>query len=193
MPSLSDKAKLARSEAQILRLREEAQRLERELHALQRDLVNLPRYELSTILHGSYGCETRRDLFEWAELAADEIIELAARDLLKGPPDFLGEYRMPCPLCLQETRSFYPTGFKVPDGLKKHLLGEGNCHNTQCLIFKAAVALALERVDGLDSPRRTAVNRSDATDSVPPEEPSAKEEAPQVRRRRRGRPRLPPP
>lgn len=189
MPKLSDKARLARSEAQVLRLREEVQRLLCEMQTLRWGLVDLPRYELSTILHGSYGCETRHEVFEWAERAAGEVIELAAHDLLKGPPDVLGEYRMPCPLCLQETRSFYAEGFKVPDGLKMHLLGAGNCHSTQCLIFKAAVALALERVDNL---QRIAPKR--ATEVYPDDEPSGEAGTPTpIRTRRRGRPRLTPP
>ncbi|MBS1583308.1 MAG: hypothetical protein JST66_14000 [Bacteroidetes bacterium] len=48
--------------------------------------------------------------------------------------------RVNCPLCKRSTSGPYAEGFKLPDGLRRHLLGEGNAH--QCDVLNAVFELA---------------------------------------------------
>lgn len=131
---------------------EEVRRLEDALDRTRRALIRMRGEDVEQIL-SSYQSRMNRteDEFEnpgwmahrWLHDLADDLLTLAkpqdVEQLGYGPDRAL------CPLCGRGAQTPFSTGFAVPEGLRRHLLGEGN--SIQCAVTEAALGLAEEHAD----------------------------------------------
>lgn len=114
--------------------------LEFELYLTRQTIIDLMSDEKQHILNSYYQCKTREEIYLWKNRIAKELIAL-----IKPLPI---EYRSPfskralCPLCGQGTSSANEFGYKIPEGLRRHLVGWNS--NSQCSVTKAAFKLALD-------------------------------------------------
>jgi hypothetical protein len=94
--------------------------------------------DIQNVLQSYFHCASVEETMMWEHVTAGKII--ACAEIL--PPEqgsYLGE-RAYCPLCGSGSNSYYERGFAIPDGLLRHLLGEGNSY--RCMVFKTACKLA---------------------------------------------------
>lgn len=120
-------------------------RLEEDLFMARRTIVELMPEQFQRVLDSFRG-DDRTAVWEWAEKAADQIVDLcdtAEQKYYDGYP--LGAPRAPCPLCGGGSSTPYDKGFALPTGLFRHLMGSHN--SRQCEVFGAALQLALTRAD----------------------------------------------
>ena len=102
-------------------------------------MINLMREEARDILRSYSECRSRSDSWGWHERAAYMIIGLAEA---LPPTERSGMVaRAYCPLCGADAAILYEKGFKLPEGLRRHLVGWGGRSN-QCSVFNAALQLA---------------------------------------------------
>jgi hypothetical protein len=96
------------------------------------------------LLEGYFRIDDFEKLREWRLERAEEIIKKA----WVRPGEEMGDPRWPraiCPLCRQGAQGTRDVqGYAVPDGLRRHLLGELN--STQCFVFAAAESIARDRI-----------------------------------------------
>jgi len=114
--------------------------LKDELYATRRVIIHLMPETIQQLLTGYYSCEYRKDTYQWPDQLADALIEKA--EVL---PPSIGSFfsdRAYCPLCKRGSLSPYDSGFTVPEGLRRHLLGVGNTN--QCSVMKIVLQLAGE-------------------------------------------------
>jgi hypothetical protein len=112
--------------------------LQVQLYGARRSIISLMREEAQNILWGYLDCESELNACHWQNIAAREIIKLAE----PIPSElFHSSNRAYCPLCKDGASVFYKSGFKLPEGLRRHLVGWGN-ENNQCIVFGAAMNLA---------------------------------------------------
>lgn len=112
--------------------------LEDQLYRARRSIISLVTEEAQKILWGYVDCESELNARHWQNIAAREIIKLAE----PIPSElFHSSNRAYCPLCKDGALVLYESGFKVPEGLRRHLIGWGN-ENNQCIVFGAAMNLA---------------------------------------------------
>ena len=112
--------------------------LQDQLYRARRGIVSLMTEEAQKILWGYVDCESLSDTGRWRSIAAREIIQLAEaipKEL------FHSSNRAYCPLCKDGALVLYESGFKLPEGLRRHLIGWGDESN-QCIVFGAAMSLA---------------------------------------------------
>lgn len=102
-------------------------------------LRTLPK-DLHRLLTSYHGCETREESWDWLDRAAEVIVEMA-QPLPETLQSWGGERGM-CPLCGEGSDSYYEHGFKLPEGLRRHLVGYGNTR--QCVFTETAHKLALD-------------------------------------------------
>lgn len=124
-------------------LETEVRRLRDELYLTRRAMIELMQDELKKLLRGGSYCETFDDLSNWEQDTAAKIVDFALRAQQPIELNLDGRARVLCPLCNEGPLSPYDRGF-LPEGLRRHLTGTYNSH--QCSVFKAANALALDRV-----------------------------------------------
>src|SRR5882672_3906222 len=112
--------------------------LQDQLYRAHRSIISLVTEEAQKILWGYIDCESELDARRWRNIAAREIIQLA-----EAIPSelFHSSNRACCPLCKDGASVPYESGFKLPEGLRRHLIGWGN-ENNQCMVFGAAMNLA---------------------------------------------------
>ncbi|WP_426532623.1 hypothetical protein [Bradyrhizobium sp. McL0615] len=111
---------------------QKVRKLEEELYWLRDAIVELMPDDISKAL-SDYGiCKSRREYEEWKRKTVNFIISKAELD----PQASHFEPRGWCPLCKGGTRGPYQSGFKIPGGMEKHLMGDGNA--SQCVVTKAA-------------------------------------------------------
>lgn len=106
-------------------------RLEDELYRARRTILDLLPPDIKEVVDRFWHLKTRREAHDWHTAVADAVIAL--------PWPFAEETRYSgtrayCPLCKSGTSSPYEEGFKLPDGLRKHLLGEGTHINAMCFV-----------------------------------------------------------
>jgi hypothetical protein len=112
--------------------------LEDQLYRARRSIISLVTEEAQKILWGYVDSESELNARHWENTAAREIIKLAE----PIPSElFHSSNRAYCPLCKDGALVLYESGFKVPEGLRRHLIGWGN-ENNQCIVFGAAMNLA---------------------------------------------------
>jgi len=124
---------------------ETIRRLSSDLYMARRTIVDLMPEPAQRILD-SFDGEDRREVWIWAEKAADQIVglcETVEQKYYDGYP--LGAPRARCPLCGGGSSTPYDKGFAIPEGLFRHLLGSHN--SRQCDVFAAATQLALDGAD----------------------------------------------
>ena len=117
----------------------EIRRLQDELYHARYAIISLMPEETEKILTSYYySCKSRQETYRWTDIAAIEIIEFAK--ILSPEEGSCFSERAYCHLCGDGSNSYYETGFSVPEGLRRHLVGYGNTH--QCRVFEAAEKLA---------------------------------------------------
>ncbi|MNN07717.1 hypothetical protein D3C81_1205480 [compost metagenome] len=136
------------SEAQLLELKNE-------LYSARRIIIDLiPDETLRSILMSYQECKVTDNARVWVQSISDRIANLAKVRPAAEMGDFPSNSpRACCPLCGGESEAVAKgiSGFAVPDGLKRHLLGS---HLTsQCKVLAAAMQLCREHLDELDAPR----------------------------------------
>lgn len=125
-------------EAMMRNCEELMSRLQDQLDRASRSIISLMTEEVQKILWGYVDCESQSDAHRWRNIAAAEIIQLAEA----FPSEFFpSSNRAYCPLCKDGALVLYESGFKVPEGLRRHLIGWGDEKN-QCIVFGAAMSLA---------------------------------------------------
>jgi hypothetical protein len=116
-------------------------------------LHNLIPPQMSAILTDHHEITSLEAMSEWYHDAVERIIaqvhepEDEDGDDWEDGPDlhaFHVEQRIPCPLCRQSNRSFYPQGFSLPEGLRRHLHGSHNSRH--CPVMEQVMGLVRDRV-----------------------------------------------
>jgi hypothetical protein len=116
---------------------DEIKRLELELYRARHTVLGLVPEQFRECLDSFRSVRTRRDFDAWQSGVIEKIIELTEG----GPEDYFGSRRAPCPLCKDEGSGVYAEGFKLDEGLRRHLTGWGQ-HTRQCGVMREAFALA---------------------------------------------------
>lgn len=119
---------------------DELRRLKDELFLARHAIVSLMPEDLQLILMSFWQCESRQDTYGWMYRAAEGVI--ARAEALSEISGWCGGDRALCPLCGAESSAPYDRGFSLPEGLRRHLTGQGRTH--QCSVFGAAMAMATE-------------------------------------------------
>ncbi len=85
---------------------------------------------------------TREEACAWRYRIVDKIIDKAKA----RPSGYFSELRANCPLCGYGGSSWYQAdGYKMPDGLRMHLLGSGRA--SECDIMMLAFEAAIDAAD----------------------------------------------
>jgi hypothetical protein len=132
--------------------------LEEELFKARWTILRLAPEKFHRILQGYYSCESREDTYGWDERVAEQVIGHAE----PLPPE-KGSYfseRAYCPLCGEGSLTPYESGFSLPEGLRRHLVGYGNTH--QCVFTEAALKLAHDHWNGKFRAAEEAKRKQDA-------------------------------
>jgi hypothetical protein len=123
-------------------LEKENRWLRNELFIVRHTLIDL--MDPKDLLYGYLGIDEHEQLVEWRASAVKTVMA----DAQVRPGDEMGDPRWPralCPLCRQGAQGTRDVrGYAVPEGLRRHLLGELN--SRQCDVFAAAVAIARESI-----------------------------------------------
>lgn len=115
-------------------------RLEQEIDRLREDLLSLAPADCEALLHSYVSCETRQETCGWENMVAERIAAQAKPLPSELDPAVWG-HRANCPLCRRGADNYYgECGFKLPEGLRRHLIGFGRTH--QCVVMRAAKNLA---------------------------------------------------
>lgn len=88
-------------------------------------------------------CRNRMESRGWLDRVAERILEIA-----QPIPDSLNGWGPPrgwCPICGDGSSGPYDTGFALPEGLRRHLVGYGR--SNQCVFTETAEQLAREAWD----------------------------------------------
>jgi hypothetical protein len=131
---------------------EEIRKLKEALYMTRRSLVRMAGEDAYRVLSSYHsGMEKTQDEYENSGWMANRWLESVADDVLKlaRPQDVdqsgYGPDRALCPLCHGGSQSRYATGFAIPEGLRRHLLGENN--SNRCAVTEAALGLAESYAD----------------------------------------------
>lgn len=119
----------------------EIRRLKDELYLARQTIIDLMPENLREILDSYYQIKTTQDWYRWPDQTAEKITALCTHvtDFKMG--GYVLESRAKCPLCGDGPQSYYDgqAGFKLPEGLRRHLTGYGR--SRECPVFGAARAL----------------------------------------------------
>lgn len=127
-------------------------RLKNDLSEAYVAIIDLMPEDIHGILNSYCSCMNRLESRKWIDEACDQIIDLAK--IL--PPYNTYPHRACCPMCGAGNDQFYISGFTVPDGLRRHLIGWGNVR--ECGVMRAARKLATEYWDRQFSAREIEEN-----------------------------------
>jgi len=118
--------------------------LKDDLYMARRTIVELMPEKARSILNSYYETKSKEDWYRWPDQAAEQIIELCTDVTQRTYQGYLYEERAKCPLCGDGPQSFYDghVGFKLPEGLRRHLTGYGR--SRECSVFGAVRALGRE-------------------------------------------------
>jgi len=128
--------------------------LKRKLHDTRRTVISIVPEKFRELLRSYQYLNGKDNAWGWGEATAGEIVALAdihtaaeMGDLPSNSP------RAQCPLCdgHSSAAAHGISGFAVPDGLKRHILGTHT--SKQCDVFFAALELCREHLDELGAPR----------------------------------------
>ena len=117
---------------------EELSDLQDRLETACYSIINLMSEEARDILRSYSECKSRSDSWHWRERTAHIIIGIAEAFPSELPGMAARAY---CPLCGDGAAVLYEKGFKLPEGLRRHLIGWGGRRN-QCSVLRAAMELA---------------------------------------------------
>lgn len=124
-------------------LEEKIRTLERELYMARLNIVGLAPENFQALLNSYRDCKSRSETYQWLNLIAEKIGEQAGPILGAVRADIFGE-RAFCPLCRggSDTLNSFEAGYKLPEGLRRHLVGYGRSHF--CPVTEAAMNMARE-------------------------------------------------
>ena len=123
--------------------------LKSKIHDLQNDLfvarqALLHLMDPQDLMRGYFRIDDFEKLDEWRRDRAEAVI----KEAWVRPGDEMGDPRWPraiCPLCRQGAQGTRDIkGYAVPEGLRRHLLGELN--SQQCAVFGAAESIARDSI-----------------------------------------------
>lgn len=115
------------------------EKLQDELYQARNTIVNLMPEDIQRLFYKYVNCQSEADTRIWRYKVVDQIVEKAKPI---EPHSNYSSDRAYCPLCGRGSSSAYESGYAIPDGLRRHLSGEGNV--TQCDVMEAVYALASE-------------------------------------------------
>jgi hypothetical protein len=123
---------------------QEVQRLKEDLYLAREAILDLLPDDLGEV------ARKMSQVHSWEELN-DLEKRLTAAVMQKAEPLSPGSYvstssskRAYCPLCRSGSSAPYESGFALPDGLQRHLRGEGNTR--RCSVTEALFKLSLHRL-----------------------------------------------
>lgn len=119
----------------------EFERLREELFWAKEAIINLMPEDLRKILNSYYLCNSKDETNAWLEKIAKELIAKAAP--IHPKRDYSPAEHAYCPLCGSGSLTPYQSGFILPEGLRRHLIGWRG-RKKQCDVVRAAVSLAHE-------------------------------------------------
>jgi hypothetical protein len=90
-------------------------------------------------LESYFECTSRRESRGWEHSVAAALIDDV--EVIPGTEGSYSGERAFCPLCGEGAASVYQSGFSVPEGLRRHLVGWGDIRN-QCFVLATASQLA---------------------------------------------------
>lgn len=128
----------ARSNAELA---ERVRRLESDLYMARLSIIRLAPEKFHDLLESYRSCNTRTETYRWMDLVAEKIADQAEPIPGTVASNYFGE-RGYCPLCREGAQSFYSHdgGFKLPEGLRRHLVGYGR--SNLCAVMEAAKEMA---------------------------------------------------
>jgi hypothetical protein len=112
------------------------ERLKEDLYVARATLLEVLPEQFRQCLKSFRSVSTERDFDPWRGEVIEKIIELTEG----GPENRFGERRAPCPLCNDEGSDYYLPGFKLDEGLRRHLSGSHKA--SQCSVTREAFAFA---------------------------------------------------
>jgi hypothetical protein len=125
--------------------------LEEEVYRLRCTVIDLAPGEFHALLQASgRPMESWKDFHTWRDDVANAIAE--ATD--PKPPSSVWWKGAPCPLCHGHPIGFHRAGFKLPEGLRRHLAGDKKAQH--CAVTEAAFSLVLDRYSHQFEKRREA-------------------------------------
>jgi hypothetical protein len=123
-------------------LESKVRQLRNDLFVARQALIYL--MDQQDLLRGYFGIHDFDKLREWRLERAEAVM----KEAWVRPGEEMGDPRWPralCPLCRQGAQAGRDVrGFAVPEGLRRHLLGELN--SRQCAVFAAAESIARDSI-----------------------------------------------
>lgn len=96
-------------------------RLQDELSTARYVILHLMPENLQRMLTSYYYCESREDTYQWENMIAENLLEYV--EIIPYHPEYERE-RAYCPLCGEGSDN--GKGYALPEGLRRHVAGEGN-------------------------------------------------------------------
>lgn len=120
----------------------ENRKLKDELYSARTFIIEMVAPEFERVLSSYYNFE-KENAYDWLGSITEIIIEMAeAKAQVPDDAQIWQEFRAPCPLCCRGVQFPGEPGFKLPEGLRRHLMGSHN--SQQCFVTETAKALARE-------------------------------------------------
>ena len=116
----------------------EIRQLRDELYLARCALVQSVRPQARIWLEAHTDVRSFEDLDRWMSWAVDGLLTVASVDAPSA--GFGTQRRAVCPLCGESAQSPYTSGFALPTGLTRHLVGSHG--SRMCTVFNAAFAQA---------------------------------------------------
>lgn len=116
--------------------------LQNELEQTRSSVIRMMPFEAQLILMSYNSCKTRVETYQWPDTVASKLSDLAT---ILPPSIFDSSDRAYCPLCGDGSSWAYQEGFRLPEGLRRHLVGWGD--RQPCPVFAIARRLAKEDWD----------------------------------------------
>ncbi len=98
-------------------------RLQDELLTARYVILSLMPESLRNLLTSYYNCKSREDTYQWDNMVAEKLLEYV--EIIPYHPEN-GRERAYCPLCGEGSDDPYEKGYALPEGLRRHVAGEGN-------------------------------------------------------------------
>ncbi|MDY0260059.1 MAG: hypothetical protein RBR41_10405 [Desulfovibrio sp.] len=118
------------------------ERLQNELLTARYVILHLMPENLHKLLTSYYNCKSREDTYHWENLIAEKLLEYV--EIIPYHPVY-GRERAYCPLCGEGSDAPYEEGYALPEGLRRHIAGEGN--TKKCPVVEQIRHLAVDHWD----------------------------------------------
>lgn len=116
--------------------------LQNELEQTRSSVIYMMPFEAQLILTSYDSCTTRVETYQWPNAVAFKLSDLAT---ILPPSIFDTSDRAYCPLCRAGSSRPDEEGFRLPEGLRRHLVGWGDSY--RCPVFTIARRIAKEDRD----------------------------------------------